>query len=310
MAITAAEVKRLAHEAGFELAGVARAEALPEADFYGQWIAAGRAGCMSYLEGRRAWVRGDPRRLLPSARSILCVAKLYNTAFPNAAGAGRGWISRYAWGDDYHDVLRRGLERVVGALKRAASFEHRIAVDTAPLLERALARRAGLGWIGKNTCLIREGMGSWFVLGELLLSLDLEPDAPPPDRCGRCRRCIDACPTGAIVRGGGPGYSVDSRRCISYFTIELKGPIPGEWSAALGNNVFGCDICQDVCPWNRKAPVTAEPAFAPREFAPPLAELAALSEEEFRQRFRASAVERAGQGGLLRNVRAVMGARS
>jgi epoxyqueuosine reductase len=177
-------------------------------------------------------------------------------------------------------------------------------VDTAPLLERSYARLAGLGWIGKNTCLINQQSGSWFFLGELLTSLEIAPDTPPPDRCGTCRRCIDACPTAAILPGG-----VDSRLCISYFTIEQRGAVPEETRAGIGGHVFGCDICQDVCPWNRRAPVTEDPAFAPREFAPRLADMAALTETEFRAMFRGSAVTRARYSGFLRNVAIAMGNR-
>jgi epoxyqueuosine reductase len=188
-----------------------------------------------------------------------------------------------------------------------AAYESRICVDTAPLLERSYARTAGLGWVGKNTCLISQQKGSWFFLGELLTSLEIAPDAPPPERCGSCTRCIDACPTGAIVPGSG-GYTLDSRRCISYFTIELRSAIPEEWRAAAGAHVFGCDICQDVCPWNRRAAVTEDPAFTPRDFAPRLERLAALSEGEFRAMFRGSPVTRARYSGFLRNVAMAMGA--
>jgi epoxyqueuosine reductase len=188
-------------------------------------------------------------------------------------------------------------------LRQAAGpFESKICVDTAPLLERSYARIAGLGWIGKNTCLINQNSGSWFFLGELLVSLDIAPDSPPPDRCGTCRRCIDACPTAAILPSG-----IDSTLCISYFTIELRNTIPMDHRASLGPHVFGCDICQDVCPWNRRAPVTSDPAFAPREFAPPLDRLAALSEPEFRALFRGTPVTRARYSGFLRNVAVAMG---
>jgi epoxyqueuosine reductase len=179
-------------------------------------------------------------------------------------------------------------------------------VDTAPLLERSYARLAGLGWIGKNTCLINQQMGSWFFLGELLLSVELEPDMPPADRCGSCTRCIDACPTDAIVPEG-TGFTLDSRRCISYFTIELRGPVPEEMRPGMGNHVFGCDICQDVCPWNGKAPVTVGPEFAPRHFAPALEQMAGLTEAEFREEFRHSPIRRTKFSGFLRNVATAMG---
>jgi epoxyqueuosine reductase len=311
-----AAVKTLAQECGFELAGVAAAVPLPEASFYQDWARAGMAGAMGYLADHRGRMRGDPRTLLPSARSIVCVGKLYNGPQPYSTAftePERAWISRYAWGDDYHDVLRRGLEQLAGRLAALAPapFEWRAVVDTAPLLERAYARRAGLGWLGKNSCLIHEGAGSWFFLGELLVSLALEPDAPPPDRCGTCTRCIDACPTTAIVPtsgSGGPAWTLDARRCISYYTIELRGAIPEEAHAAIGHQVFGCDICQDVCPWNQAAPVSDDPAFAPRNFAPPLERMAALEESEFRALFRTTPVARARYTGFLRNVAIAMGA--
>jgi epoxyqueuosine reductase len=309
------QIKTLALECGFELAGIAAAVPAAEAVYYGQWIAGGLAGEMRYLTDRRAGLRDDPRNLLPSARSILCVGKLYNGPQPYStqlSGDDLGWISRYAWGEDYHQVLRRGLARVVDGLRAASPdpFEWKICVDTAPLLERAYARRAGLGWIAKNTCLINQAAGSWFFLGELLLSLDLAPDQPAPDRCGSCTRCIDACPTQAIVPTGltdGPAWALDSRLCISYFTIELRGAAPEELRPAIGRHVFGCDICQDVCPWNRRAPVTEEPALAAAHFAPPLEKLAALSEEEFREMFRDSPILRARYAGFLRNVAIAMG---
>jgi epoxyqueuosine reductase len=309
--LTTEDIRELARACGFELAGVA--PALPHADSarYQEWIAAGFAGEMRYLTDRRAQVRDDPRNLLPSARSVVCVGKLYNTPLPystNVADESLAWISRYAWGDDYHETVRRGLERLDAILREraAASYESKICVDTAPLLERSYARDAGLGWIGKNTCLINEGSGSWYFLGEILTSLEIEPGAPPPDRCGTCTRCIDACPTAAIHPDG---YTLDARRCISYFTIELRSAIPEEWRAAVGGHVFGCDICQDVCPWNRRAPVTDDAAFAPREFAPRLERLAAIGEEEFRALFRETPVTRARYSGFLRNVAAAMGAR-
>jgi len=314
-AVQAEQIKRLAQECGFELVGVARAEPLEEAAYYEEWAAAGMAAEMRYLTGRRGELRADPRRLLPSARSVVCVGKLYHTPAPDSRGLGpeeRGWISRYAWGEDYHAVVRSGLERLLAALRAAcrAPFQARIAVDTAPLLERALARRAGLGWIGRNTCLINQGQGSWFFLGELLVSLELEPDRPPPDRCGSCLRCVEACPTRALIPTGrkeGPAWALDARRCISYLTIELRGPIPEELRPPMGGHVFGCDICQEVCPWNRRAPFSREPAFQPRYGTPRLEDLAALSEEEFQAMFARSPVARAGRRGLLRNVAVALG---
>jgi epoxyqueuosine reductase len=177
-------------------------------------------------------------------------------------------------------------------------------VDTAPLLERSYARQAGLGWIGKNTCLINQPMGSWFFLGELLVSLEMEADGPPPDRCGSCTRCVDACPTAALVPQGS-GYTLDSRLCISYFTIELRAEFPLDHRAEIGNHVFGCDICQDVCPWNARRPVSS--AFDAQHFAPPLDKLAQLTELEFREMFRRSPIRRARFTGFLRNVAVAMG---
>ncbi len=309
-AFPAERLRQLARECGFELAGAAPALPAPDAARYHDWSARGFAGEMHYLTDRRAAMRDDPRNVLPSARSIICVGKLYNGPQPYSTAFTEpelAWISRYAWGGDYHDALRDGLTRLAVCLAEVRGpFESKICVDTAPLLERSYARLAGLGWIGRNTCLIHEGAGSWFFLGELLVSFEVEPGAPPPDRCGTCTRCIDACPAAAIVPHAGR-WTVDSRRCISYFTIELRGPVPHERHAAIGRHVFGCDICQDVCPWNRRAPVTEDPAFAPAHFAPPLDRLAALTEDEFRALFRGSPVRRARYAGFLRNVAVAMG---
>ncbi len=295
--LTPDQVKALARECGFELVGIAQAGAAADFDRYATWAADGHAGEMRYLTDQRAEVRRDVRKLLPSARSVICVGKLYNTSDPPTDSAR---ISRYAWGSaDYHDILRTGLEALIERLQAHASFEHKICVDTAPLLERSLAREAGLGWIGKNTCVINEPQGSWFFLGELITSLDLAPDAPPKERCGTCTACIDACPTQALIPKG-TGWTLDARRCISYLTIELRGPIPEEFHAGIGDNVFGCDICQDVCPWNRKAPVTAEPGFQPQPI--PLADLASMTPEAFRNRFRNTPVARTKLAGIQRNA--------
>ncbi len=297
---------------GFELAGITAA--LPSEDLarFEAWRKAGHAGEMHYLTDRRGDVRADPRRLLENARSILCVGKLYHTPHPlsiERKDDTRGWISRYAWGADYHHVMRASLERLVGMMQKAHGepFEARICVDTAPLLERSYARAAGLGWIGKNTCLINEQRGSWFFLGEVLLSIPLAPDSPPPDRCGTCRRCIDACPTEAIVQNEKREWTLDSRLCISYMTIEKRGELSADEEPQLANHLFGCDICQDVCPWNGRAPHTRETAFEPAVMAPPLEEMALLSKDEFRRLFRQSPVWRAKYEGFLRNVALALG---
>lgn len=298
-------IKRLAHECGFELAGIAAAT--PSKDFprYQEWIDHNYAGRMRYLTDRRAEVRRDPRNLLASARSIVCVGKLYNT--PGETRPENGMISRYAWGADYHRVLREGLERLVREIeKEAGAFEYKICVDTAPLLERSYAREAGLGWIGKNTCLIHEPLGSWFFLGEIVTSLDLKPDTPPPDRCGTCTRCIEACPTSALVPAENGEWTLDSTRCISYFTIELRGTIPGEDREKIGGHIFGCDICQDVCPWNSRAPVTNHPAFKTRP-VPELEKYPKLTPAELNQIAGDSPLARAKHSGILRNVAIAMG---
>lgn len=310
MAISAEQVKLLAHQCGFELAGIAAALPLSDYERYDNWRQEGFAGEMTYLTDRRGDLRSDPRHLLPDVKTIISVGKLYNTDQPYSMerqASDTGWISRYAWGDDYHEILTSGLE----ALRRKMQEEHgepfssRVCVDTAPLLERSYARQAGLGWIGRNTCLINQGSGSWFFLGELLTSLDLAPDTPPPDRCGTCRRCIDACPTAAIVPGE-DGWRIDSRTCISYLTIEKRGAIDPSQQEGMGDHWFGCDICQDVCPWNRRAPQTEAPAFERRNL-PSLLELSEYSEEDFRREFRHSPVWRTKYRGFLRNVAVALG---
>ncbi|MBI3665406.1 MAG: tRNA epoxyqueuosine(34) reductase QueG [Acidobacteria bacterium] len=312
-ALDSVQVKNLARGCAFDLAGITTAEPPDEAGYFAEWLAEGYAGEMGYLYGRRAELRADVRTLLPSARSVICLGLLYNTPPPYStrwSAEDRGWISRYAWGTDYHEVMRARMEELVRRLRALATFEWKICVDTSPVLERAFAQRAGLGWIGRNTCLINQQIGSWIFLGEILTSLELEPDSPAPFRCGVCRACIDACPTQALVPTGkdeGPDYALDSRLCISYWTIELRGPIPEQRREQMGPHVFGCDICQDVCPWNRRAPVTAEPAFVPRAATPPLEALASITEEEFREMFRSSPVRRARYSGFLRNVLVAMG---
>jgi len=289
-----------ARACGFELAGVAPAAPVLEHPLYSQWLAEGMHGDMEYLTGRRAELREDPRCLLASARAVLCLGKLYKTRdIPDPP------ISRYAWGlADYHDVMGFALEKLAARLRAAwGPFEYRICVDTSPLLERSLASAAGLGWIGKNTCLINERTGSWYFLGEMLISVELPPDMPPEDRCGTCTRCLDACPTQAFVEEG----VLDARRCLSYHTIELRDAIPEEFRPGVGGRIFGCDICQEVCPWNERSPHSREPGFQPVNAQPDLELLSQLSRDEFRARFRDTAVWRAHYAGLVRNVAVAMG---
>ena len=310
------QVKQFARESGFDLAGIASAEPTLESLFYPQWIARGYHGKMRYLEGRRGEMRRDPRSLLPSARSVIAVGQVYNSPHPYSTAfesETRGWISRYAWGKDYHRTLKTRLRELVEKIAAtAADADFKICVDTSPLLERAYAHRAGLGWIGKNTCLINERIGSWVFLGEILTSLGLAPDDPAPFRCGSCTRCIDACPTDAFVESedpGGPSHALDSTRCIAYQTIELRGEIPEADREPVGKHLFGCDICQDVCPWNRseRAATTVDPAFQPDHAEPDLDELASLTERQFNERFGNSPIARSRYRGFLRNVAVVMG---
>ena len=291
-------IKSLAHEQGFELAGIAPATPIPDAGLFQRWLANGMAGEMTYLTDHRATVRSDINRLLPGARSVICVGKLYNTGAPDPPNG----ISRYARSRDYHVTIKQSLQELTNRLLEIEPFDYKICVDTAPLLERSYARQAGLGWIGKNTCLINEPRGSWFFLGEIVTTLEIETlVSPPPDRCGTCRRCIDACPSQALVPAGDGTWTLDARRCISYLTIELRGPIPREFHAAIGGNVFGCDICQEVCPWNSDAPITADPAFSPMP-SPSVEEFEHLSQESFRSFFAPTPVSRAKYSGFTRNV--------
>jgi epoxyqueuosine reductase len=301
------QVKERALAAGFDLVGVADATAPPQLAYFAEWIAQGFAGEMAYLTNQRER-RSDLRTAFPWARSIVCVGVQYDTPHPysTSAPADRGWIARYAWGDDYHDVLKARLDGLAASLQdELGPFQARTYVDTGPIVERAYAAAAGLGAWGKNTCLLHPEHGSWFFLGELVTDLDLAPDAPRPDMCGSCTACLDACPTEALRAP----YVLDATRCISYLTIEVKGAIPEEHRGGLGRQVFGCDICQDVCPWNRKRRRTAGPAFAPREgaLAPNLEDLAGLDAEAFRARFRGSPLKRAKRRGLLRNVAVALG---
>jgi epoxyqueuosine reductase len=319
---------------GFDLCGIARAEKFAELDLTRDWLARGYAGEMKYLTDPR---RSDPQSIMPGLRSVIVCALNYNSPAPRSVDAlrperteARGWISRYAWGQDYHEILHQKLQSLASSLTERFTEpqESRVYADTGPLHERLFAKHAGLGWLGKNTLLLNAKLGSWFFLGAILTTLDIPPtlgpaEAPPPDLCGSCTKCIDACPTGALVQP----YVMDARLCISYLTIELRGSIPEELREPMGRHVFGCDICQDVCPWNRRAPVTQTEAFQPRTFPrskgdqpndaaavgtadaeeeslflPRLEWLASMNEEQFREAFRGSPIKRTKWRGLVRNA--------
>ena len=312
------DIKRLASEAGFDLAGIAGVADTPEHRFFPEWIADGRAGEMKYLEARNEsgeLKRASLANIAPWARSVVVCALNYNTDEPYSTHAGstrQGWISRYAWSQrDYHEVVLEKLRALETRLleiceqQKVPTPRTWCYVDTGPVIERIFAQYAGIGWIGKNTCILNEQLGSWLFLGVMLTSLELTPDLPPPDRCGSCTRCLDACPTDAFPSP----YQLDATRCISYLTIEKRGAIPEELRSGIGRQLFGCDICQDVCPWNREAPVTKTPELQPRTrlVNPDLEWLASLSVEEFREVFRGSAVKRAGFNGLRRNVAIALG---
>ncbi len=300
-----AALKEESMRLGFDLAGATPAATLSEdVTRLERWIADGRAGEMDYLAERIDAYR-DPDKILDGAKSILMLGMNYRTVEPARATEGQARVSRYAWGEDYHDVVRRGLGELAEFHRRLAPAARvRGVVDTAPLLERQFGRLAGLGWIGKNTTLINQRLGSWFFLAALLTTEELEYDEPTrADHCGSCRACLDACPTGALI---GP-YQLDARKCVSYLTIESRSPVPDELRAAVGDRLFGCDACQEACPWNRRTPATAERAFQPGPGMNPveLAELSSLDEEEFRRRFRRTPFWRARQEGIQRNAAVV-----
>jgi len=318
-------VQRAAVDAGFERIGVAPAShpEMRELEYFSDWAEAGYAGEMEYLKRRSEsgeYKRSSLEEALPWANSVVVAAMNYNPPAPKSTEPGaatQGWISRYALSPgDYHDSVLHKLRGVESALLEHLrdadiSATTRSYVDTGPVLERVYAKYAGIGWFGKNTCIINQRIGSWIFLGLIVTSLEYsefvvdEKLAIAPDRCGSCTRCIDACPTEAIVAP----HKLDASRCIAYFTIEKRGPIPEEIREKIGRHVFGCDICQDVCPWNRKAPVTANPDFQPDQSLvnPDLAKLARISQQEFRQRFRGSPISRAKHAGFLRNVAVAMG---
>jgi epoxyqueuosine reductase len=331
-------IKQCARDAGFDLCGIAPVRDFGELSVFPEWIAHGKHGEMQYMEARDETgelKRASLARVAPWARSVVVCAINYNTAHPysNQApieNASQGWISRYAWAhEDYHEAVLRRLRKIEDELRKASgepgvpsrppnpwtgktpvapptgNLHFRSYVDTGPLIERVYAKYAGIGWIGKNTCLINQKLGSWLFLGVILTSLELAADLPAPDRCGSCIRCIAACPTQAIIAPG----ELDARLCISYLTIEKRGAIPDDLRSGMGRHVFGCDICQDVCPWNRKSPTTSAPEFEPREglVNPALDWLAEMQQQEFQTVFRRSPIRRAKLSGLRRNAVIAMG---
>ncbi len=299
----------LAQSLGFDLCRVAPCVAPPHGEAFHAWLEAGRAGEMAWLE-RNKDRRTDPQLVLPGAKSVIVLGMNYwqgerpDALAADGAAAARGQIARYAWGDDYHDLIEHKL-REIDTFLIAQGGRQRCYVDTGPVLERDYAALAGAGWHGKSTMLISPRLGTWFFLAEVLTTLELEPDAPMPDRCGRCTRCIDACPTGAIVAP----HQVDARRCVSYLTIEAKGPIPEEFRPLVGDRIYGCDDCLAACPWNRFAGASQEAAFAAREFVHgwTLRDYLALDDDGFRALFRKSPIKRIKRRGFLRNVCVALG---
>lgn len=309
-------IRSAAESAGFDRVGISPITSEVDRKRFTDWIETGRAGEMQYLAARNEsgeLKRADALTSFPWARSVIVCAINYNTEQPYSTEvqeSHRGWISRYAWSrEDYHNVVLRKLREVETQIRAALPSEHnlqtRCYVDTGPVVERVYAKMAGIGWVGKNTCVINQQIGSWLFLGVILASAELTPDLPAADRCGSCTRCIDACPTDAIVAP----YQLDASRCISYLTIEKRGAFPEDLRTGIGRQVFGCDICQDVCPWNRKAPTTVAEEFQPREglVNPALEWLVQMTEEEFRERFRRSPIRRTKLVGLRRNAVIAMG---
>lgn len=302
-------LKLRAAELGFSLSGICPAVAPPGAARLDEWLAAGYAGQMHYLAGRRE-AYGDPNRVLEGARSVVMLAMNYRTAEPVETTPTQGRVSRYAWGDaDYHNLIRDRLNLLAEYFTTLApEASVRGVVDTAPLLEREFAQLAGLGWIGKNTLLLNREAGSWFFLAALLTDIELDYDAAhETDHCGTCRACLDACPTDAFPQP----YVLDASRCISYLTIELRDAVPIDLRAGIGDWVFGCDVCQDVCPWNSRAPQSLHQEFDPRANSNPmeLSDLFEMDDDAFRERFRKTPLWRPRRRGLLRNAAIALGNR-
>jgi len=308
-------IRRLAHEHAFDRAGIASLGPIPRAEYALDWLRDGLAGTMGYLYRCRE-TRLNPGRLLSGAKTAIVVAVNYGqpcgTGFqpvrrtqhsaPRTQHSPRGRVAMYAWGEDYHVVMRERLERLLSAIRQEIDqpFDAKICVDTSAIIERELAAAAGIGWIGKNTLVLHQDLGSYFFLGEILTTLDLEPDRPVADHCGRCTRCLDACPTQAFPAP----YQMDARRCISYLTIEHRGDIPDELKPRMGDWVFGCDVCQQVCPYNREPPITAESRFAAREpgLFPILNDILGWDDDDYAQQVTGSATDRASLSMWKRNA--------
>ena len=307
MSLTSAAVKDQARGLGFDLCGIAPVDSFPELAFLRDWMDRGYAAGMGWM-ARSLERRADVREVVPGARSVIVTATLYNTDRPysHELPAGVARISRYAWGEDYHDVLKRRLDALLDWIRASLSpaeldaFDARAYVDTGPVQERVYAQYAGLGWIGKNTCLINPALGSWLFLAEIITTLPLEPDTQGLEQCGSCTRCLEACPTGALVEAG----VLDSNRCLSYLTIEHRGPLAEEHQHAIGTHIYGCDICQEVCPYNQPAPRSTDPVWQPRPGLdrPTLTDLAQRSDDEWRAVLKGSPMKRAKIEGLRRNV--------
>lgn len=307
--LSSSAVKRQAEACGFDLCGIAPAAAHPELQYLRKWLEAGYAGEMHYLH-RSAERRMDVTQVLPSARSVIVFGTIYNTDQPysiEVADRKRAALARYAWGDDYHVVIQSRLDRMVEWLRSEAgdTLEARSYVDTGPVQERVFAQHAGLGWIGKNSCLINEELGSWLFLSEIICNLELQPDAPALDQCGTCTACLDACPTGALTAPG----ALDARRCLSYLTIENKGEIPAEQRPSIGAHAYGCDICQEVCPYNLSPAVATDAAWAARPGLDQttLLDLWRRSDDELRVILKGSAMKRAGVRRFRRNLAVAIG---
>jgi epoxyqueuosine reductase len=301
----AAEIKSFGRKLGFNLVGIASAEPSQYRDYFRRWLDDGRAGSMGYLH-KRFDERTDPAMYLPGAQSVICVAMNYHVPLQEAgAQEHQARIARYALGDDYHEVLKKRLHSLADQVRELApEAQTRAAVDTAPVMEKELAARAGIGWLGKNTCIINEDIGSWIFLGEIITTLPLPADEPAVDRCGTCTRCIDACPTHAITEP----YKLDASRCISYLTIEHRTPLDVGIANDLDNWIYGCDICQDVCPWNKRAPDVADAAFQPRfpTGTIDLRQLLTWNDEQYRTKLRGSAMKRVKLPILQHNARLLM----